>query len=91
MVKMKTAELIKYYREKRRISVLSLSKQLGVSRAYLYEVENGNKGMNNIPLLHRIAEILEIPDEEMFKCKEEDLHFEANVFFNYFVDKWINA
>ncbi len=57
--------LIKKYRVKANLSQKELAKLLGISTAYLCELETGKKRNPSITLMIEIAEILNVSLEEL--------------------------
>lgn len=59
--------LIREFRLAKKMSQKDLAKELGITPAYLCELEKGKKKNPNIALVARIAEILEINTDELLK------------------------
>lgn len=52
--------------------VKKLAGKVGVSRAYIYAIESGEKGLKNMKCLKNITSVLEIPDIEVEAAVKED-------------------
>ena len=57
--------LIKKYREKAKLSQKELASILGISTAYLCELESGKKSNPNISLVIKMADVLQVSIEEL--------------------------
>lgn len=61
------ASMIKYYREKRGLSMRQLAEQAGISAPEIARIESGSRANPSIPILYNLAESLEIRSDELLE------------------------
>lgn len=70
---------IKYLRNERNLTMRDLSEKVGVSSAYISDVENGVIKNPSKDRLERIAKVLDVPLEELFESSEKLIHNESGI------------
>lgn len=62
---------IKIERIKKRMSVPTISKNIGISKSYFYQIENGNK-CPSIKVIKKICKALNADPKELFFSEENE-------------------
>lgn len=83
---MKLGELIKQYREKNNVSRAEFGRQVGCTREYIRQIEEGINCMVSLDKLELIANEINVPFKDIVNCSYSEQVFKNKTYYKIYVD-----